>query len=54
MIILNQNIFQIFLFKIKSLDWIILSLIILISLVSLLTLSSLDFDNYNILQKHFY
>ena len=39
---------------IKSLDWIILSLIILISLVSLLTLSSLDFNNNNILQKHSY
>ncbi|MDA7564643.1 rod shape-determining protein RodA [Pelagibacteraceae bacterium] len=51
---LNQNIFQIFFTKIKSLDWIVLSLIILISLVSLLTLSSLDFDNKNILQKHSY
>ena len=49
---LNQNTFQIFFTKIKSLDWIILSLIILISLVSLLTLSSLDFNNNNILQKH--
>ena len=51
---LNQNIFQIFFQKIKSLDWIILFLIALISFVSLLTLSSLDFNNDNILQKHSY
>ena len=50
---LNKSIIENFFLKLKSLDWFIITLIILISIISLLVLSSLDTGNKNLVEKHF-
>ena len=50
---LNRSIFEKFVLKLKSLDWFIITLIILISIISLVVLSSLDTGNKNLVEKHF-
>ncbi len=48
----NQNLIENIFSKIKSLDWIIITLIFFISLISLVILNSLDFKDSNLVQKH--
>ena len=50
---LNKGIIENFFLKLKSLDWFIIILVILISIVSLVVLSSLDTGNKNLVEKHF-
>src|SRR6056300_1101381 len=53
MLSLNKSFLEIFFSKLKSFDWLIIFLILIISLISLLVLSSLDFNNQNLVEKHF-
>ena len=50
---LNRSIFENFVLKLKSLDWFIITLIIIISIMSLVVLSSLDTGSKNLVEKHF-
>ena len=53
MLKLNQGLFNDLFYKIRLLDWTIFSFILVIGLVSLFVLSSLDFNNDKLVQKHF-
>ena len=50
---LNRGIIEDFVIKLKSLDWFIIALVILLSLTSLIVLSSLDTGDKNLVEKHF-
>jgi len=52
MLSLNKSFFQNFTSKIKSMDLVILFLVIIISSISLFILSSLDFNNKGLVEKH--
>ena len=52
MLSLNKSFFQNFTSKIKSMDHVILFLVIIISSISLFILSSLDFNNKGLVEKH--
>ena len=52
MLSLNKSFFQNFTSKIKSMDLVILFLVIIISSISLFVLSSLDFNNKGLVEKH--
>ena len=49
---LNRGIAENFFLKLKSLDWFIITLIIIISAISLIVLSSLDTGDKNLVEKH--
>ena len=53
MLRLNKSFLENFSTKIKSMDFVIFSLMVLISLISLTVLSSLDFNNKGLVDKHF-
>jgi len=53
MLRLNKSFLENFSTKIKSMDFVIFSLMILIALISLTVLSSLDFNNKGLVDKHF-
>ena len=50
---LNKGFAENFLSKLKSLDWFIITLVMVISVVSLIVLSSLDTSDKNLVEKHF-
>ena len=50
---LNKGIIENSLIKLKSLDWFIISLMLLLSAISLIVLSSLDTGDKNLVEKHF-
>ena len=50
---LNKGIIENSLIKLKSLDWFIISLMLILSAISLIVLSSLDTGDKNLVEKHF-
>lgn len=52
MLKLNRGSYNNLFYKLKLLDWLIFSFITVIGIVSLFVLSSLDFDNNQLVQKH--
>tara|TARA_B100001027_G_scaffold101301_1_gene69599 strand:- start:12580 stop:13698 length:1119 start_codon:yes stop_codon:yes gene_type:complete len=49
----NKSFIEIFYNKLKSFDWFIILLITAISIISLIVLSSLDFNDKDLVEKHF-